>query len=159
MPSILHEYTLSWYGIIKTHRLKLISIIRPGKLYERSRSCLITVNRRGIRLKDYEVATRKDERKFAWLPLADIGGLVKPVNVRAGSAGGAIFVCRGRLGNNGEYHPGKAVNGDIETCLVGYGHKERSLQTVELLACPLVDVFPTLPPCDPLTDPNCIWVG
>lgn len=113
-------------------------MIRPGKLYERSRSCLITANGRGIRVKDFQVATGIKGMitgEYGWFTPEEITAGIVPVNVREGlPVNGEIYVCRAKIGNNGDFHPGK-TNEDFETCSIGYGHKAREEPTHQILAC------------------------
>lgn len=89
-----------------------------------------------MRLKSYEVAAanlKNTAMTYEWFePIALKLGAAIPVDVGGDDT---FYVCRARLKNNGEYHPGKAEPLELETCYVGYGHKEKHLDTVTILSC------------------------
>lgn len=130
---------MNWKGNGKS--LANFSTIRLGKLYERSKICLITANGRGIRLKRYEVVVDnmlEIDQKLGWIELDRINEVgVRPVNVRQNGGGDgvddSIYVCKAIL--YGESHPGKAYFGEFGTCYVGYGHREKREGTTAILVC------------------------
>lgn len=100
-------------------------------------------------MKNFEVATGIIG-EYGWFTPDQIADDVAPYNVRERLAESQIYVCRARIGYNGDFHPGKTRRGDFETCFIGYGHKEREEPTYQILGCFKAAIVPP-----PVTDPPC----